>query len=108
MEILTILMLIWLHFVADFLAQNDKMALNKSKDVVTLIYHSVVYGMFFIGMGFQYCVLNMFLHGVVDFISSKVTTKLYKEEKRHWFFVTIGFDQAIHITTLLLTYKLMM
>jgi hypothetical protein len=44
------------------------------------------------------------LHFVVDGFSSKATSYLWQKEERHWFFVVIGLDQAIHITCLLISF----
>jgi len=36
--------ILFIHWVADFLCQTDKMAINKSKDWCALVDHSMVYG----------------------------------------------------------------
>ena len=104
MKVEIILVLVWLHFIADFILQTDKMAINKSKDERFLFYHSIVYGLPFLFFGIAFTIVNIVLHMVVDSITSQITSILYKQNKRHWFFVTIGADQAIHITILLLTW----
>jgi hypothetical protein len=85
------------------------MSMNKSKDTMVLLSHCVVYAIpfLFIDIYFlisYYALLAGVLHFPVDYITSRITSKLYAKKEYHWFFVVIGFDQAIHITTLILTY----
>lgn len=96
-----IIILIWIHFIADFLLQPDVMALNKSKSIFWLLSHGVVYGATFIFFGFEFAILTALFHIGIDSITSRLTSYFWIKEKRHWFFVTIGFDQAIHITLLI-------
>lgn len=104
MSLLTIIALIWVHFVADFILQTDKMALNKSSDNRWLLAHVVVYTIPFTLFGLQFALVNGVAHFLTDCITSRATTALHKKGERHWFFVVIGLDQAIHMTTLFLTY----
>jgi hypothetical protein len=92
---------IWLHFIGDFLLQTDKMALNKSSSGKWLTIHVVVYALAILPLGWQYAVYNAILHLVVDFGTSRATTFLYSRGHRHWFFVIIGLDQAVHVSWLL-------
>jgi len=98
-----IIAIVWLHFIADFILQTDKMAINKSKMVSFLALHSLVYTLPFIILGWKYAVINGILHFMVDGITSKITSYFLSKDKKHWFFVTIGADQAIHLTCLILT-----
>ena len=97
------LTILWLHFIGDFILQNDKMALNKSKNLFWLIIHGIVYSLPFVFLGFAYMVITGILHILVDYISSKLTSYLWAKQERHWFFVIIGLDQSIHLTLLYLT-----
>jgi len=97
------LLAIWIHFISDFLLQTDKMATNKSSSLKYLGLHCIVYSIPFLIFGLQFAIINGFLHFIVDFISSKATSYLWQNEKRHWFFVTIGLDQAIHMSCLFLS-----
>ena len=103
----TIFLLIWIHFVADFLLQTDKMATQKSKSLFWLSAHVGVYTVPFLIFGWRYAVFNGLAHFVTDFFTSKITAQLWKREKRHAFFAVIGLDQAIHTTTLIATQVLM-
>lgn len=102
---LAFILLIWTHFVADFLFQTDKMAINKSKNSYWLLYHVGVYGLFLLPFGVLFSLVNVALHFLTDYISSRITTKLWLKNERHWFFVVIGADQALHLTALVLTYE---
>lgn len=95
--------LIWLHFVADFVLQNDKMAVNKSSSNLWLIAHSAVYMLPMLWFGWQFALINGVAHFATDWLTSRGTSKMWKMEEIHWFFTLIGFDQAIHVTTLVLT-----
>lgn len=121
------LSLLIVHFVADFLFQTDKMALNKSKSNEWLTKHALVYATPFALWGFTFAVVTFLTHWATDYITSRCTSKLFffrndaldgcdpplQTEwrlvpwKRHWFFVVIGLDQLIHFTTLALTYRLL-
>ena len=102
-----VILLIWVHFFADFVAQNDWMATNKSKNWKALVVHACVYAVFFIPFGFLLSILTGLLHAMVDATTSRITSHLWSKGERHWFFVVIGADQAIHLTVLMVTYLLL-
>jgi hypothetical protein len=103
-ETYVVLALIWTHFIADFLLQNDEMAIKKSKDNQMLACHSIFYGIPFIWLGPLFLIITWILHFLVDYVSSRATSRLWTAGERHWFFCVIGFDQAIHLTILIATY----
>lgn len=100
-----IIIIIWLHFIADFVLQSDYVANGKSSNNKILAGHVLLYGLPFYWFGAWFAVVNMVAHFMTDWVTSRVTSWLWQHYKRHWFFVTIGFDQAVHMTTLLMTYK---
>ena len=81
------------------------MALNKSKSNYWLGIHAFTYGLPLLLLGWRWALGNALMHFGVDFFTSRGTAWLWKHEERHWFFVLIGFDQAIHLTLLFWTFN---
>lgn len=101
-NITNILIIIWLHWFADFVLQSDKIATRKSESIFFLGVHAIFYTLpFILYFGVIYGVLNGITHFIVDFVTSKITRHYWLEENRRAFFMTIGFDQAIHMTVLI-------
>jgi hypothetical protein len=106
------------HFVADFVFQTDWMALNKSSSLMALNVHILVYSLilfaftlplfYYLGLpqaltaALTYVMINATSHSITDYFTSRLTTKLWKEGKRHQFFVVIGLDQFLHAAVLLI------
>lgn len=118
--------LLIVHFMADFVCQNDWMALNKSKSWAALLAHCAIYALCFVLWGWTFVTITFALHVVVDFITSRITSHLWfmvpsvygsdpslwmwkvrTPSTRHWFFVTVGFDQLIHYACLAWTLKIL-
>lgn len=123
MGIYDILLIIWAHFVADFILQNDKMAQNKSTSNIWLTNHIMVYSSAMLGImsPFVYFMdaanshvqllwllvwvaVNGALHWITDWCSSRATSYLWQKGDRHNFFVVVGADQAIHLSTMIVTW----
>lgn len=123
MGIYDILLIIWAHFVADFMLQNDKMAQNKSTSNIWLTNHIMVYSAAMLGImaPFVYFMdaanshiqlmwllvwvaINGALHWITDWCSSRATSYLWQKGDRHNFFVVVGADQAIHLSTMVVTW----
>ena len=128
-----LLTLLSVHFVADFILQNDWMAINKSRRWDALTIHVVVYSMAFaVIFGVKFGIITFLTHFITDAVTSRLTRRLYWLEpmpveymprdtvhrggrvlywdlddgrwhSRHWFFVVIGLDQLIHFYTLVWT-----
>ncbi len=119
MKIEIIIWILFVHWKADFLFQSHEMSINKSKSNWWLSYHVLVYSIITtIGWCLlsikSFNILTLFVfpitfitHWVTDYFTSRYSSKLYVRGDIHNFFVTIGFDQWIHYSTLLLTYKLL-
>jgi len=109
-----IIILLFIHWVADFLLQTKKMATMKSKDTNWLLIHVAVYSFvwFFIGAFFDpvksalFFGITFIFHFATDYLTSRWTSKLYKDSKFYGFpsfFSVIGFDQWLHFAQLILT-----
>ena len=95
------------HWIADFVLQTDKMALNKSKSNRWLAYHVGAYTLFMsVFFGPLFGIINGLCHLATDWFSSRITTKLWASGDRHNFFVVIGLDQLAHTLVLLGTLSL--
>lgn len=109
-------LLFFAHWLGDFFAQSDQMAAEKSKSNAWLLLHVTIYTstvtlLLLVGgvitsevvPGFYFWTLS--LHFVTDWFTSRLNARLYKAEERHWFFVSIGFDQFLHAVALCYTLK---
>lgn len=104
-ELFTILLCV--HFVADFMLQTNWMAVNKSSKWWPLTAHILVYSACLLPFGAVFALVNGMAHFCTDAVSSRITSYLWKQERRHEFFVVIGFDQLIHVLTLLWTLEVL-
>ena len=99
-----IFVIIWMHWLGDFVFQSDEMAKNKSKDNGWLTIHVMVYSLAWVAFGWKFALFNACAHWVTDWCTSRVSSKLWEKKKVHYFFVVIGFDQAIHLSCLVGSY----
>lgn len=98
-----IIIVLVLHWIADFICQTDSMAKNKSSSNKALLSHIAVYTLVMCLVGFKFALLNGVIHFAVDYCTSRVTKKLWAKQDVHNFFVVIGLDQLIHTITLITT-----
>lgn len=102
--LISLILLVWIHTIADFWLQTRKLAETKSSNIVALTKHVAIYTTPLFLFGWQFALINGALHWMTDFCTSKLTTHFYKKENTYAFFGVIGIDQAIHMTCLILTY----
>lgn len=97
------------HWIADFVMQTARMAKGKSSSNKWLLAHTGTYTLVMMAMTLQpmYAIVNGVIHTIVDYGTSRWTSKLWAKGDVHNFFVVIGLDQLIHITTLVITYGLL-
>lgn len=117
--IVTLLIIIFIHWFADFVLQTDWQARNKSTNNHALFLHVAIYSIVWALVAVIYGAYtnNLYMllfapitfvcHFTTDYFTSRLNTKLLKAGKTHEFFVSIGFDQFLHYTQLFLTYKLL-
>jgi len=105
----TIMTVIAMHWVADFVLQTDWQAKNKSKDNRALIAHVsgytialLVYGLIFlpVEIAYPWALTNGVIHFGVDYVTSRINTYLWNKGRVHDFFVMVGLDQVIHYACL--------
>lgn len=124
-----VLVVLSLHYIADFICQSHEEAVNKSSSIAHLVDHVYKYTMIvFAGLqvfiilplinfgatnyhpdvvGWWGVVLNLLVmfyifitHLATDYITSRINAKLWKRGKMHEFFNCVGLDQLIHCATL--------
>jgi len=129
-----VLFIIFIHWIADFLFQDEKWAITKSKNFRNLILHTATYSAiwFPISMmlfkivspdqtkywyfqhGAYFFYITFILHTITDYYTSRLNSKLYEKKKfggpiPNWgFFSSIGLDQVYHYVQLFLTFQLLL
>lgn len=104
--ILYFIAIIWVHLIADFALQSRYIAIRKGKEIRYLLLHGLIYFACMLTFGIWFASINAVLHISVDFITSKFTSKFYKENNDYMFYLTIGIDQSIHLSVLLITFMM--
>lgn len=95
---------LFLHWFGDFVCQSDKMAINKSKSNFWLSMHVLVYTAVLMFLGWKIALINGIAHWIIDYFTSRLNAWLWAKEERHWFFVSVGFDQFLHVALLWYTW----
>ena len=104
LSVTTVIFIMTIHFIADFILQSSWMAKNKSKSNKALLAHVSVYTLVLAIISPLWALVNGILHFIVDYITSRVTSHLWSKGDTHNFFVVIGLDQLLHTVCLLYTY----
>lgn len=115
MSIQAVLIILFAHFVGDFILQTDEQAKRKSKSNWWLTVHVSLYTtslvlFAFILFGYTqtaivWALYNGLIHWAQDFFTSRINAGLRSANQNHLFFVGIGADQFIHFCALLITYN---
>ena len=125
-----LIVLILLHYVADFAFQTNGIEKYKNKLRYMFLHIFIVFFIFFTGMcllgdiqdfyyNIKFSLINALLHGLVDYLMWKLYVLSIKKRKKrikrsriknkywydHVFYVIIGLDQYIHILVLYLLIK---
>lgn len=106
-DIKILILLVFVHWFADFVMQTDNMAKGKSTSNLWLVKHVGLYALFLVPFGPVFAAVNFLAHIATDYVSSRITSYLWQKGDRHNFFVVIGMDQALHLVVLILTIPLM-
>jgi len=129
-----LIVIFFIHWVADFIFQEENWAVNKSKSLKHLLKHTTTYTLVFviflgiikfllelITINFEfYSVYQILLfggitflfHTITDYFTSKKVTERFEnnhlgsEIPNFGMFTIIGFDQYLHQVQLIVTYYL--
>lgn len=116
-NIVSVLFILFVHFLADFVFQTREMGVKKSKSTYWLTTHVVTYTLvttlfwaFFFSVRnvdtlITIASLTFASHWLTDYVTSKVSSYMYTKKQFYFFFMTIGFDQWAHALTLFYTYN---
>lgn len=116
-----IILILIIHWIADFVLQTDKEAKGKSKNWSDLLSHTITYSLFWFScgsllsgyLGYDYGKIVLFVlitficHTITDYFTSRLNSKLWAKGDVHNFFVSIGFDQVLHYVQLFVTYQIL-
>ena len=117
-----ILVILFIHWFADFVLQTDKQAKGKSKNWSDLLSHTIIYSICWVFLPLIllcFSVENLpqkllwlipitfICHTITDYFTSRLNAKLWAKGNVHNFFVSIGFDQYLHYLQLFITYSLL-
>lgn len=126
-----ILALIIIHYIADFIFQDEKWALGKSKNLKDLLSHTFTYSYvwmlpfclllglanktqtteWYVTGTITFVIITFVCHTITDYFTSKVVSRLFRENKlgssvpNFGAFTMIGFDQVLHYIQLIITYN---
>lgn len=131
-NLLVVLAIIIIHWFADFLMQDEKWALGKSKNWSDLLSHTVTYSLVWLVIGiiceftrmcltlevtkFNYLpilyfsLITFIAHTITDYFTSRIVSKKFANQQygspipNFGGFTIIGIDQVLHYAQLFLTY----
>lgn len=128
MTLIEIFTIIIVHWIADFIMQDEKWALGKSKNWNDLLNHTTTYSfIFFWGiaslilyingrsennfwLSLCFALITFVFHTITDYFTSRIVSKKFAEGKygssipNFGAFSIIGLDQVLHYIQLFLTY----
>lgn len=125
--IIFVLLVLLIHWFADFVMQDGEWAVKKSKEFIQLTNHTITYTLcwlpFLIFLRLYYndlydkiwifLPITFISHTITDYYTSRYTSKQYEKgnfgtsiPRGFDFFVMIGFDQFLHYLQLFLTFYL--
>lgn len=114
---ISIIVIIWLNYITDYLFQSQSMSENKHHSLFWLLAHvadfTIAFGvavLVFNGMTHYFnwgnlvilILINGVSHLIIDFFTSKITAYYYKKRKIGTFLRVIGADQTLHVTILVI------
>ncbi len=130
MNLIEIFSIIIVHWFADFLMQDEKWALGKSKNWSHLLKHTTTYSLCWLFLGSLYWVftksfptipLNLWyfviitfiFHTITDYFTSRIVSKKFENKEygssipNMGAFSIIGIDQVLHYIQLFTTFYIL-
>lgn len=121
MQIQTVLYLLILHFVADFVMQDVSWSETKSYKFSSLTKHVLTYSLIMLGGvalytgslegAMAFSIITFLTHLVIDGVSSRITSNMFKARRygthipNTGAFTIIGADQLLHYIQIYITYE---
>jgi hypothetical protein len=111
-----IVMMLVIHFLADFSLQTHDQANKKSTDIAHLARHVLTYSLVWLVV--SYCIwesvsiallfagITYVCHYITDYITSRIGKPFWESGDYHTGFVVVGADQVAHYLQLIYTHHL--
>jgi hypothetical protein len=122
-QLVIVLTIIAIHWIADFVCQAEEWATNKSKNNAALVRHTAMYSLiWFWGCHLLFSNLldvlafvgiTFVAHTITDYITSRIVSRKFANKEfgspipNTGAFTVIGFDQVLHYIQLFGTYYLL-
>ena len=135
LNLIEIFFIIIIHFISDFVFQDEKWALGKSKNWSDLLKHTITYTFVFYCLGFAapywingrshiglptnniqllwFFPITFVCHTITDYFTSRIVSKRFAKGyygsaiPNFGAFTIIGIDQVLHYFQLFITYYLL-
>lgn len=121
MTLFEIIVIILIHWIADFVFQDERWAVGKSKSIKSLVTHTIVYSVFWsiliLFLSLEATLIFVFVsfvtHTLTDYITSKIVSRKFQRKEygskipNFGAFTIIGIDQVFHYVQLFSTYFLL-
>lgn len=111
------LIILVVHFLADFVLQTNWQAQNKAINIQALAYHVLTYSLVWFAMSYAilgdlgkalfFFVVTYFAHLITDYFTSKLAKKFFDKQDYHNGFKVVGFDQILHYIQLYITFMIL-
>lgn len=109
------------HYIADFIFQDEKWAVGKSKSFSSLVQHTTMYSIIWVFpvhiisedffKSLVFVLITFIAHTITDYFTSKIVSKRFSDEyygspiPNLGAFSIIGFDQVLHYIQLIITWN---
>lgn len=117
MKLETIVMILLIHWLADFSLQTEWQAKNKCQCDKALTTHVTVYSLVWLiaascmlqnlVLGCIFAMVTWLCHYITDFYTSRIGKPFWEKGDLHNGFTIVGFDQILHYLQLFGVYKLL-